>query len=74
MQYDYGSLPSYGIVYMSILGRGDKGVVFLDGWKEEDPDCKYSPSYLGCIEEKAWKGRLKGRSWDSGIGAPELLP
>ena len=44
----------YSVIIHNITGNaGGKGVVFLDGWKEEDPDCKCSPSYPGCIEGKA---------------------
>ena len=30
---------------------------FLDGWKEEDPDCKFTSLNLDFIEKSARKGR-----------------
>jgi hypothetical protein len=34
---------------------------FLNGWKEEDPDCKFTSLNLGFMEKSAWKGRWEGK-------------
>jgi len=39
--------------------HGCKGIFFWDGWEEKDPNYKFPRSYLGCIQENAWKGRLE---------------
>ncbi len=37
--------------------HGCKGIFFWNGWEEKDPNYKFPRSYLGCIQENAWKGR-----------------
>jgi hypothetical protein len=58
--------------------HGGKGYSFLNGWKEEDPDCKFPTLHPCCIEEKAWKCRWKIREVtafqerETKLGAPVL--
>jgi hypothetical protein len=39
------------------------GDLFLDGWKEEDPDCKFTSLNLDFIEKSARKGRKVRKGW-----------
>jgi hypothetical protein len=34
---------------------------FLDGWKEEDPDCKFTSLNPDFREKSAWKDRWEGK-------------